>query len=51
MYTPSEARPDKDDVAARHVLGRSLEPAGNGRSRKMITQRHNPAYRFACIYL
>ena len=40
--------PDKDNVAARHVLGRLLEPIGNDGSRKMITQRHNPAYRFAC---
>ena len=35
-------------MAARHVLGRLLEPIGNDGSRKMITQRHNPAYRFAC---
>ena len=34
-------------MAARHVLGRLLEPIGNDGSRKMITQRHNPAYRFA----
>ena len=48
MYTPFEARPDNDNVAARPVLGRLLEPLGNDGSRKMITQRHNPAYRFAC---
>ena len=31
------------------LSGGSLEPAGNGWPRQMITQRHNPAYRSACI--
>ena len=29
------------------LSGGSLEPAGNGWPRQMITQRHNPAYRSA----
>ena len=32
------------------LSGRSLEPFGNGRPRQMITQRHNPAYRSACVF-
>lgn len=50
MQAPSEARPRRSDMAARHASGRLLDPSDNGRARQMTVHDRTrltvlPAYK------